>query len=69
MACVGKTCRHHWCPDRYSRCWVTALDVLASRCIDCSEDRAMKALGPLTVADRDILALRTAREDSARSGD
>jgi len=29
----------------------------------------MKALGPLTVADRDILALRTAREDSARSGD
>jgi len=29
----------------------------------------MKALDPLAVADRDILALRTARENSARSDD
>jgi len=29
----------------------------------------LKALDPLAVAERDILALRTARENSARSGD
>jgi len=29
----------------------------------------MKALAPLAVAERDILALRTARENSARSDD
>ncbi|QLH81589.1 hypothetical protein [Halosimplex pelagicum] len=45
-----------------------ALAALASL-LDRSRQQVMKALDALAVAERDIRALRTARADSARSGD
>jgi len=46
-----------------------ALGPLASSDSDRYSQEWVKALGPLAVAARDILALRTARENRARAGD
>ena len=55
--------------QRYSEREMKAIDPLATRPQQRYSEREMIALDPLAVADRDILALRTARENKARSGD